>query len=243
MATITNGDGGPLLALTSTVWVSMFTATRDAADDDSGLLLCVHGVFRSPEEAAECARTQVQSGAGDVFVVDRCHRWIRLRPPTAAGAAVEEEEVGSPDNEDKERGRDGSVCDLLNRQKKGTSAAAPPPPASSSSSSSSSISKKGVSGGARERLQELLDAPLSPPADAAAYAAMRERYALLRAFARKLRGLWDEGCQKAADAAAAIAAMDTAHPDYATSYRDRYRQALRESGIPEERVGFMQYLL
>ena len=74
--------------------------------------LRIHGFYPSLEAARldvlQMAReqTDVQS-----YIVEGCLRWVPVQKPVK-GTGVEEDEISAPQNDDPDKGRMGSVCDL-----------------------------------------------------------------------------------------------------------------------------------
>jgi len=138
-------------------------------------------------------------------------------------------------------GRMGSVCDVRKSNQPQTTPALPSQPAPHESPNECLQTQ-------RKRLDDLLDtttasadAPL--PQDIDSYSTHRERYALLCAFERKLVRLLGDAQEKCCKVRTEAKQLEDIHPEYKERYVDRYTKALDESGIPLERVGFMQYLL
>ena len=208
----------------------------------------IHGFYGTPTEAQQAAR-DLAADVHDVhaYVVDECNRWILVREPEP-GTGVEEEEIASPENNDPAGGRMGSVCDLRNRvnvvaDRSGlddvpgvVSSAFPQPTKGEQAAKHRDGSRQ------RTQLERLLTESVSPVTTAEAYASARERYALLRAFERRLRNLYAEGLDKCRKALAGVSDLDARHPEYRRDFRENYRRALRESGIPAEEVSFMRFL-
>lgn len=152
---------------------------------------------------------------------------------------------GAAENEDRANGRAGSVCDLRrkNANKKASS------PVSVAMPTGGGVKTAPDNGGGtpqQRQLEALLHRPESDGATTTteAYALERERFALLRAFERKLRGLYADSLDKCRAAESGVAGLDERHPEHRAAYRDHYTRALRESGIRDdpEHCPLLRYL-
>lgn len=179
------------------------------------------------------------------YILDSFGRFLPVvntmqRDSRFVGAA---EEIAARENEDSAAGRMGSVCDVRRQggqggaaapfEETGASAAATPPP----------VVKQREVGRQRAQLEDLLAAPVDPPPETAeSYAALRGRYATLRAFERKLARLVEEAEAKSEGSLRLIAALDAEHPTHRSAFRDHYYGALRESGMRPDSVPFVPFL-
>ena len=210
---------------------------------DNTAAVRVHGIFSSVKEASErvheLAREQPDV---QTYIIERCMQWFPVQDPVK-GSALEEEEIQAPQNNDRDNGRMGSVCDLRSAPAEPTpnhpvedpiTVFEPPPRASSS--------KRRDIQTQQQQLDDVLRAPSTPIYNLEQYAAARERLALLRAFARKLRVLLHDATEKKVNAADHIQQLEETHPEYRDRYGDHYEQALKQSGIPRDKVPFMKYL-
>jgi hypothetical protein len=203
----------------------------------------VHGFYGTTTEARAAARAMaVDQPDVYAYIIDECTRWIRVTEPVP-GTGEEEEEVAAPENEDPTGGRMGSVCNLRNRVEVVQDAAASAPPGVVFEKQEARASRTKDSNRQRTQLEHLLrdDAPTCL-VDAPAYAAARERYALLRAFERRLETLLADGLAKCHVAMDGIRALDDRHPEYHEQYQANYERALRESGMRLEDVTFRRFL-
>lgn len=210
--------------------------------------------------------------AVDAFIVDDVGQWLPVvdpRDPSASRFLGEVDEVGTVENVDPSQGRAGSVCDLRRSRPppamhQPEDASSPPPPRTHRASeqqqldpSSSSrclptdvdVAKRREVRRQHNQLDDLLqgplpDGPLLASGEEAErqYASLRGRYAMLRAFERKLRTLCGDARTKREAAGVVIQNLDERHPEYRTEYESKYFRALRESGMEPEDVPFIQYL-
>ena len=208
--------------------------------------ICIFGVFRSAAEAR--ARAAELAAAGDdhgvdAFIVEVTGRWLPVVTPSP-GTAAEEETIAATENEAPSAGRFGSVCDV---RKPATGVACPHNPSPHLPSKRPADPPAKALETQRQKLESLLtvtatETAAGTPTELEVYSALRERLALLRAFQRKLARLADEADEKCAAAARVARAVQNNHPDYVERYLANYQRALRESGIPPERVGFIHHL-
>lgn len=84
--------------------------------------------------------------------------------------------------------------------------------------------------------------PLHQIKDQTSYSEIRERFATLHAFDRKLRKLYEESLMRVQAVEKHIQDLDGRHPEFRTSYHENYERALRESGIKPEKSGLMKFL-
>lgn len=207
------------------------------AKEDCRVAIQIHGVFPNSEMAKEKVNTLAREGIDtDAFVLQPPMTWFVVTAPVN-GTAIEEEEVAAVENENKSSGRMGSVCEV----RKSNQPPRPPALPSQTESPNECLQTQ------RKRLDDLLDTTTasadSPlPKDLDTYSTHRERYALLCAFERKLVRLLTDAQEKCCKVREEAMQLENIHPEYKERYVDRYTKALDESGIPLERVGFMQYL-
>lgn len=152
------------------------------------------------------------------------------------------EEMSAPENNNQKEGRMGSVCDLRPHTNIPSEVPDERPP--SHVRSNPAEQKKEIRT-QKAQLDDLLGSSLPPEAensDVTTYAAVRGRYATLRAFERRLERLVDEARNKVDATALTLARLDASHPEYASEYKAHYLKALGESGIPPDSVPFMRYL-
>lgn len=72
----------------------------------------LHGFYNTLNEAQQSVKAMAAEQV-DVrsYIIEQCMRWIMVQEPTK-GSALEEEEIQAPENEDRDSGKMGSVCDL-----------------------------------------------------------------------------------------------------------------------------------
>ena len=208
----------------------------------------VHGVYGSVAEAQAASRALAMEQVDvQAYVVDSCNRWIPVRNVELRDAAEDTEEIPAPENTDPSGGRMGSVCDVRrtaqpNVTVEGPSADSAPPGVSIPRRRDHAAEQKETHR-QRTQLEALLRAPVPPPAkNAADYAGQREMHATLCAFGRRLTALYTEGLSKCRTSADEIRELSERHPEYRETYREKYVQALRESGMRPEDVAFMRFL-
>lgn len=228
----------------SSVWIAVHQPDTSPAHEEAAAAIRLHGFFSTLEDARGAARALTQNQPDiTACVVDECARWIRVREPER-GSAEEEEEVSAPENNDPAGGRMGSVCDLgprvtvVQEEAANTKVAAAvfEPPTGSRAARVQEGNEQ------RSQLERLLSDPVADIVSPATYADARERYALLRAFDRKLHRLLDESLGKWRAAMDRVVDLDQRHPTYTDEYQGNYRRALRESGVRPEDVQFMRFL-
>ena len=179
------------------------------------------------------------------YIVDACRRWIPLHEPVQ-GSGMEETEIRAPENEDRETGRMGSVCDLFRHRDTSSATNDTSSPVGStvfeSPSSSNQQAKQKQVTSQRTQLDALLQAHVPHIDTHEEYVNQRERAALLSAFSRKLRKLLDESVKKGDDAWEKICELSVQHPEYREQYREHYQRALKQSGIDANTIAFIKYL-
>jgi hypothetical protein len=181
--------------------------------------LRLHGCYSTISEAQSAARTLAREQTDvPAYVIDECMRWVPVREPTP-GSADAEEEIAAPENDDPSGGRMGSVCDMRKRidVEQDTQGPLPAGVAFDRPTKGERASRARDGGRQRTQLERLLLGEVPGEITTlAAYALTRERYALLRAFERRLVGLSLGHCRTAMDH---IAEMDGRHPTYRVEYR------------------------
>lgn len=203
----------------------------------------IHGIYGSMAEARSAVGQIVRDHVDSThFVLDNCRMFLPVVNVDTGGQRFigDTEEIGAPENDDHTKNRMGSVCELRRPASTSTPETTSPPfPTAKPADRRREVTTQ------REQLDELLRAPLPPSpstADASVYARVREGYATLRAFERRLIQLLAEAQKKVVHNADIIEALDARHPEYRTVYHDHYLRALGESGIPSDSVPFMHYL-
>lgn len=91
----------------------MFAHEEQVESTGNQALLCIHGFYRNADEAQREARQLLHSNPDiTACVVDQCHRWLPVCTPTRE-TAVEEEEVGAPENDAPQAGPDAAVVSIV----------------------------------------------------------------------------------------------------------------------------------
>lgn len=177
------------------------------------------------------------------FIIDEPLRWWTVRPLQKGRSGEEEEEIANRENYDPVRGRMGSVCDVMRPQQGDSVQTAT---SSNKKASPMDASRAGRSRDAqqkRHQLDDLLRRPIPCAVqNATEYAGLRARYALLRAFERRLLILYRTALDKCRNAADEVRSLDDRHPEHRTAFRAHYEKALRESGFSIDSVPFARFL-
>ena len=225
-------------------------ASEEVGLEEARAAVRIHGFYDSMKEARQSIdefaleQSDVQS-----YIIEECMRWVAVQDPVK-GTGVEEEEIRAPENEDRQNGRMGSVCDLRARKQNileptpTTGSPDDPVHIFDASDKPNSISWKQKQVRTQcDQLDHLLRGEVvACITNTEQYAAARDRLALLRAFRRKLQTLIKENLQKCHTATVGIAGLESKFPMYRDEFLKKYKQALKESGITEQNVAFMDYL-
>ena len=215
-------------------------------DSQALAALRIHG-FYSSLEAARLDVLQMAREQADVqsYIVEGCLRWVPVQKPVK-GTGLEEDEISAPQNDDPEKGRMGSVCDL--RAPRNGPVERKPTEADLSGGPGlfdpGAVLKPKPSRGPEQQktLDTLLHGLVSPMATVEQYGELRTRMAWLKAFRRKLFKLIQENETKCDDSGYRVMQLNEKHPEYKTTYRQNYERALKESGIPSDSISFMEFL-
>jgi hypothetical protein len=210
--------------------------------EDTVSAVRIHGFFPSMKQAQEQVhRLAAEQLDVHSYIIEECMHWFPVQDPVK-GSALEEEEIQAPENEDRESGRMGSVCELKKHERRNPKLTEDERvtifderPANKAATSKQVKTQQ-------KQLEELLGGSVDPITSLTEYAAARDRLALLRAFQRKLNVLHLEGVQKMKDAADLIHELDERHPEYQEAYTSNYERALKQSGISRDKVPFMKYM-
>jgi hypothetical protein len=219
--------------------VSVF-ACEDMPVGETLAAVRVHGFFNTMKEARQSIE-EFASEQSDVqsYIIEECMHWLTVEEPVK-GTGVEEEEIRAPENDDRENGRMGSVCDL--RRSPQTNDDKVTIFENTDKPKSKAWQEKEVRS-RRQQLDDLLGGNTRPTITSPEqYATAREQLALLCAFRRKLHTMCEDGERKCTAATEQSRALQEKFPEYRQQFLEKYRNALKQSGIREDDVAFMEFL-
>lgn len=236
-----------------TQYYKMFVAVYSPRTETPSVALCVYGIYSSYSEARHAVHNMIdEDTCVQAFIIDETMKWLPVRPLTH-DSAEEEEEMASHENDDEAHGRMGSVCEIRGPSSSSSHALEVTQKTTSCSSNGAQSRRVGDQKGKtrdcknqREQLDRLLEPLTHPkgwvPETREEYDHIRNRFATLRAFERKLKSLYVDSLRRANVVKEHIETLDGAHPTHQLEYKANYERALRESGIKPESTGLMAFL-
>lgn len=210
--------------------------------DETQAAVCVYGSYGSLTEARSAVQELVSTNdttETDAFIIDRSFRWLVVCPADP-GLAEEEEEIATVENNDETSNKMGSVCDLRHKgainQKQSF--------LSSTSKREKPLNKTKEVKSQKQQLDDLLrpNSDERIPQTEAEYSELRNRFALLHAFEKKLCRLYEESLRQVFKAEEEIKTIDIRNPEFKNLYKANYEKALSESGIKADANGLMKFL-